>query len=85
AYRGVFQSAIEGMVRDSRPLRRLCYLLQHLDGDELRASPVEIREHLLQMPPLMMYQLSNWWAFRVEEQGIIEHSHMQMVTLRPPL
>ncbi|MDP1051268.1 hypothetical protein, partial [Klebsiella quasipneumoniae] len=24
AYRGVFQSAIEGMVRDSRPLRRLC-------------------------------------------------------------
>lgn len=85
AYRGVFQSAIEGMVRDTRPLRRLCYLLQHVDGDELRASPVEIREHLLQMPPLMMYQLSNWWAFRVEEQGIIEHSHMQMVLLRPPL
>ncbi|MFN8794151.1 MAG: hypothetical protein ACK50K_07575 [Betaproteobacteria bacterium] len=85
AYRGVFQSAIEGMVRDPRPLRRLCYLLQHLDGDELRASPVEIREHLLQLPPLMMYQLSNWWAFRVEEQGIIEHSHLQMVLLRPPL
>ena len=57
------------MVRDTRPLRRLCHLLQHLDVDELRASPVEIREHLLQMPPLMMYQLSNWWAFRVEEQG----------------
>lgn len=85
AYRGVFQSAIDGMVRDTRPLRRLCHLLQHLDGDELRASPVEIREHLLQMPPLMMYQLSNWWAFRVEEQGIIEHSHRQMVMLRPPL
>lgn len=85
AYRGVFQSAIEGMVRDPRPLRRLCYLLQHLDGDQLRASPVEIREHLLQLPPLMMYQLSNWWAFRVEEQGIIEHSHVQMVLLRPPL
>lgn len=85
AYRGIFQSAIEGMVRDPQPLRRLCYLLQHLDGDELRASPVEIREHLMQLPPLMMYQLSNWWAFRVEEQGIIEHSHMQMVLLRPPL
>jgi hypothetical protein len=84
-YRGVFQSAIEGMVRDTRPLRRLCHLLQHLDGDELRASPVEIREHLLQMPPLMMYQLSNWWAFRVEEQGILDHSHKQMVMLRPPL
>lgn len=85
AYRGVFQAAIEGMVTDTRPLRRLCHLLQHLDGDALRKSPVEIREHLLQMPPLMMYQLSNWWAFRVEEQGIIEHSHMQMVVLRPPL
>lgn len=84
-YRGVFEAAIEGMIRDTRPLRRLCHLLQHLDGDELRASPIEIREHLLQMPPLMMYQLSNWWAFRVEEQGIIEHTHRQMVVLRPPL
>lgn len=84
-YRGIFEAAIEGMVRDTRPLRRLCHLLQHLEGKELRESPVEIREHLLQMPPLMMYQLSNWWAFRVEEQGIIEHSHKQMVVLRPPL
>lgn len=84
-YRGIYEAAIEGMVRDARPLRRLCHLLQHLDGDELRASPIEIREHLLQMPPLMMYQLSNWWAFRVEEQGIIEHSHKEMVLLRPPL
>ncbi len=33
----------------------------------------------------MMYQLSNWWAFRVEEQGILDHSHRQMVVLRPPL
>ncbi|MFM7009750.1 MAG: hypothetical protein ACKO0Z_10530, partial [Betaproteobacteria bacterium] len=40
-YRGIFEAAIEGMVRDTRPLRRLCHLLQHLDGDELRASPVE--------------------------------------------
>ena len=84
-YRGIFEAAIEGMVRDTRPLRRLCHLLQHLDDDALRTSPIEIREHLLQMPPLMMYQLSNWWAFRVEEQGIIEHSHKQMVLLRPPL
>lgn len=84
-YRGIFEAAIEGMVRDTRPLRRLCHLLQRLDDDELRASPVEIREQLLQLPPLMMFQLSNWWAFRVEEQGVIEHSHMQMVLLRPPL
>lgn len=84
-YRGIFEAAIERMVSDTRPLRRLCHLLQHLDSDELRASPVEIREHLLQMPPLMMYLLSNWWAFRVEEQGIMEHSHTQTVVLRPPL
>jgi hypothetical protein len=84
-YRGIFEAAIEGTVRDTSPLRRLCHLLQHLDDDELRASPVEIREHLLQMPPLMMFQLSNWWAFRVEEQGVIEHSHKQMVLLRAPL
>lgn len=84
-YRGIFEAAIDGMVRDARPLRRLCHLLQHFDGTELRASPVEIRESLLQMPPLMMYLLSNWWAFRVEEQGIIEHCHRQMVVLRPPL
>jgi len=84
-YRGIFESAIDVMVRDARPLRRLCHLLQHLDGAKLRASPIEIREHLLQLPPLMMYQLGNWWAFRVEEQGIVEHSHKQMVVLRPPL
>ena len=35
-YRGIFEAAIEGMVRDTRPLRRLCHLLQHLNGDELR-------------------------------------------------
>lgn len=84
-YRSIFEAAIESMIRDTRPLRRLCHLLQHLDDDELSASPIEIREHLLQMPPLMMYQLSNWWAYRVEEQGIIEHSHEQMVLLRAPL
>ncbi|MET3393693.1 hypothetical protein ABIC33_004361 [Variovorax sp. 1140] len=83
-YRGIFEAAIESIDKDTRPLRRLCHLLQHL-YDDVRASPVEIREHLLHMPPLMMYLLSNWWTFRVEEQGIIEHSHRQMVLLRPPL
>lgn len=84
-YRGIFKSAIKGMEQESKPLQRLCHLLQKLDDDELRASPVEIREHLLQLPPLMMYQLGNWWTFRVEEQGIVEHSHKQMVMLRMPL
>jgi len=84
-YRGVFQAAIASMDKDSRPLRRLCHLLTHFDSDELRASPLDIRENLLKLPPLMMYLLSNWWTFRAEEQGITEHSHEQMVLLRPPL
>jgi len=85
SYRGIFEAAIDGLVNNTQPLRRLCHLLQHLDGDHLRASPIEIREHLLQLPPLMMYQLGNWWARRVEEQGIMDHGHQRTVMLRPPL
>lgn len=85
AYRGIFEAAIHSVVNNTQPLRRLCHLLQHLDGDHLRASPIEIREHLLQLPPLMMYQLGNWWAHRIEEQGIMDHGHQRMVMLRPPL
>lgn len=84
-YRGIFEASIEAMVRDVRPLRRLCNLIMRLDGEELRASPVGIREDLLDMPPLMMYQLSNWWTSRIEEQGVVDHSHRLMVLLRPPL
>ncbi|MDE1712689.1 hypothetical protein PWG14_08320 (plasmid) [Chromobacterium amazonense] len=85
AYRGIFEAAIHSVVNNTQPLKRLCHLLQHLDGEHLRASPIEIREHLLQLPPLMMYQLGNWWAHRVEEQGIMDHGHQRMVMLRPPL
>lgn len=85
AYRGIFEAAIHNVVNNTQPLRRLCHLLQHLDGDHLHASPVEIREHLLHLPPLMMYQLGNWWAHRVEEQGVMDHGHQRMVMLRPPL
>lgn len=85
AYRGIFEAAIHSAVNNTQPLRRLCHLLQHLDGDHLRASPIEIREHLLQLPPLLMYQLGNWWAHRIEEQGIMDHGHQRMVMLRPPL
>lgn len=83
-YRGLFHAAIEGMSKDTDPLERLCYLLQHLDCDALRVSPIEIREHLLQLPQMMFYMLGSWWAGRVEEQGIFDHSHAQSVALRPP-
>ena len=84
-YRSIFLAAIGAMVSDTRPVRRLCHLVQHLEGDDLNSSPVEVRENVLQLPPLMMYQLGGWWVQRIEEQGIMEHGHHRMVVLRAPL
>lgn len=85
AYRSIFLAAIESMTIDSNPIRRLCYLAQHLGGKELRDSPVEIREGILDLPMLLMYQLGNWWGRRIEEQGVREHGPHQSATLTPPL
>lgn len=84
-YRSIFLAAIGTMDVDTRPVRRLCHFAQHIEGDELRSSPVEIRENVLLLPPLMMYQLGGWWIQRLEEQGVMEHGHHRMVTLRAPL
>lgn len=72
------------MTNDIRPIRRLCHLVQHLDGPALQESPVAIREQLLKLPPMMMFQLSQWWTSRVEEQGLMEHGHHRMVVLQAP-
>ncbi|MDW3682995.1 hypothetical protein RA280_14805 [Cupriavidus sp. CV2] len=85
SYRSIFLAAIGAMVSDTRPIRRLCHLVQHLEGDDLRLSPLAIRENVLQLPPLMMYQLSGWWVKRAEEQGVMEHGHHRMVVLRAPV
>lgn len=84
-YRSIFLAAIGAMVSDTRPVRRLCHLVQHLAGDDLNSSPVEVRESILLLPSLMMYQLGGWWVKRVEEQGIMEHGSHRMVVLRAPL
>lgn len=84
-YRSIFLAAIGSMVSDARPVRRLCHLVQHLEGDDLNLSPVEVRENVLQLPPLMMYLLGGWWVQKAEEQGIMEHGHHRMVLLRAPL
>ncbi|WP_347910770.1 hypothetical protein [Pseudomonas grandcourensis] len=84
-YRSIFFAAIGSMVTDTRPVRRLCHLVQHLDGEVLNSSPEEVRESILLLPPLMMYQLGGWWVQRVEEQGVMEHGSNQMVVLRAPL
>jgi hypothetical protein len=84
-YRGIFQSAVTCMALDTTPLRLLCSLSRCLDGDALQASPVEMREELLQLPSALMYQLGLWWAARAEEQGFVDHGHHLGVKLRPPL
>lgn len=85
AYRSVFQAAIGAIEVDGRPVQRLCHLVQHLDGEEVSMSPLEVRDHLLHMSPLLMHLLGGWWVQKVEEQGLMEHGPHQMVVLRFPL
>lgn len=85
SYRQIFEAAIQNMANNTRPLQRLCHLVFHLQGGALNNSPAEIHESLLEQPGLMMYLLGGWWAHRVEEQGVMDHSFRKMVKLRPPL
>lgn len=84
-YRNFFEAAIQNMANNVRPLQRLCHLVQHIQGNTLDQSPVEIHESILDQPSLMMYLLGKWWTHRVEEQGVMDHSYKQMVKLRQPL
>jgi hypothetical protein len=83
-YRSLFLASIAAMEVNARPIQRLCNLVQHLHGNDLNSSPVEVRENVLQLPPLMMYQLGAWWTRRVEEQGIVDHGPHRMAVLLPP-
>lgn len=85
AYRSIFLAAIEAMAQETRPIRRVCNLAQHLEGDSLENSPIEVREQVLRLSGLLMFQLGGWWARRVEEQGIMDHGPHQAAVLRPPL
>lgn len=84
-YRTIFQSAIRSILLDTRPIGRLSYLLPRLEADAAMGWPLEIREGLFELPPLMMFQLGEWWSRRVEEQGNVKHTHLQMVSLLAPL
>jgi hypothetical protein len=84
AYRSVFLAAIEAMVSDSSPIRRMCHIAQHLSGDWLSRSPVEIRESVFELQMLLMYQLGDWWTKKIEEQGA-QHEPHTAATLSPPL
>jgi hypothetical protein len=84
-YRSIFQAAIDSLTRDILPLRRLCQLCSHLSSDDLNAAPQEIKEHLFQLPPLMMYQLAKWWARQTGEQGLTDLGPHTSVMLKAPL
>lgn len=85
AYRSIFEAAVESMSRDVRPIKRLCHLTQQLSGTDLRKSPLEIRQDVLRLPPMMMYLIASWWSKRLGEQGVLEHDHMRPAMLKPPL
>jgi hypothetical protein len=84
-YRSLFDAAASLLPKETRPIRRLCHIVQHLDGPELQRSPVKIRERVLLLPTQLMYSLGNWWSQRLEEQGVLQHGPNEMALLRPPL
>lgn len=85
SYRALFEAAVENLAINPQPLLRLCYLPMHLSGEELDSSPPEIREHLLQFQPVLMYLLGRWWARRAGEQGIRSLEPNFSVVLAAPL
>jgi len=84
-YRSIFLACIESLTYEPNPFERVCHLPQHLCGDALYASPRAVREQVLRLPGLLMYQLGDWWTRRVEEQGTMVHDPNRAATLRPPL
>ncbi len=84
-YREIGKSALLVIERNNLPARRLCKVVLHLEGDGLSRSPVQVKERVLRILPVFMYQLSGWWVQRVEEQGVLEHGPHKMVILRAPL
>jgi len=84
-YRSLFEASASLLPSETRPIRRLCHVVQRLDGPELQRSPVEIRDRILLIPTQLMYSLGNWWSQRLEEQGVFQHGQNEMALLRPPL
>lgn len=84
-YRSVGEAAIEAIQHDANLVQYMCHLVRHLDSDDLRKCPPQMRQEVLELPTRLMYQISTWWNRRVEEQGVIHHDHEESASLRPPL
>jgi len=85
AYRSVYEAAISAITRNTKPAQRLCHLIQHLRASDWEQMPVEILEHLLLLPTLMMFQLGGWWARQAEEQGYLNRGPGRGILLKPPV
>jgi len=84
AYRDILHGAVEEYVAEPQPLKRLCYLINHLHGGALSQSPVAIREHLYRLPSLLMHYLGMWWEREIGRQRVGEHGRHKMVVLNAP-
>ncbi|RFB65758.1 hypothetical protein DZB54_23295 [Herbaspirillum sp. 3R-3a1] len=84
AYRSIFQAAVENLDKDTNPLKRICYFVQHIASDAVLKSPIEIRENILMMPTYLMFLIGGWWVKRIEEQGFVSHSAHHSQTLQAP-
>jgi hypothetical protein len=83
-YRTIFEAALEVIDYEPRFAIRLAYFVNHLNGPELEDSPIEMKRHLLEYAPVLMYELSVWWGKKVEDQGFDGHNAHKMATLRAP-
>jgi hypothetical protein len=84
-YLSIFDAGTSLLPKETRPICRLCHVVQRLDKPGLQRSPVEIRERVLLLPTQLMYSLGNWWSQRLEGQGVLRHGSNDMELLRPPL
>lgn len=84
-YRSVFLAVVDAIDVNVDPMLRVSYIVSHLSSDTVCNSPVEIRQAILDLPDLLMYFLSNWWAEHIEKQGVLEHGAYRGVSLQPPL
>jgi len=83
-YRSIFESSLAAMTDRSEPIKRLCHLVQHLEGPEVNSSPLEVRQGILQLPTLLMYLLAEWWVQQLESQGQRPDGHKRKLLLHAP-
>lgn len=83
-YRDIVNCSIDIMEKDNRPIQYLCNLLLRFDDGVIKKHPVNVHENLFQLSGLMMYQLGNWWSYRIDVQGSVNPILNKKQVLRQP-